>query len=73
MFAKRKGIPVERRDFSGGKGYFAAQLVRLRNSIDNESPEAFSRIFVEKALEFSGWDLLMPQTRPYRAEILVTP
>lgn len=64
MFAKRKGIPVERRDFSGGKGYSAAQPVRLRNSIDNESPEAFSRIFVDKALEFSGWDLLMLKRDP---------
>jgi hypothetical protein len=36
-------------------------------------PEAFSRILIDKALEFSGWDLLVLQTGPYRAEILVTP
>jgi len=24
-------------------------------------PEAFSRILIDKALEFSGWDLLSPQ------------
>jgi len=24
-------------------------------------PEAFSRILIDKALEFSGWDLLKPQ------------
>jgi len=27
MFAKRKGIPVERRDFSLGKGYSSANKV----------------------------------------------
>jgi hypothetical protein len=35
--------------------------------------EAFSRVLIDKALEFSGWDLLMPQTGPYRAGVLVTP
>ena len=36
-------------------------------------PEAFSRVLIDKALEFSEWDLLMPHTGLYRAGVLVTP
>jgi hypothetical protein len=33
MFPKPKGIPVERRDFSEGKGYSAAAIVEWKPSL----------------------------------------
>jgi predicted type IV restriction endonuclease len=38
--------------------------------------EAFSRILIDKALEFSGWDLLTPKQVRYevqRAESVIQP
>ena len=64
MFAKSKSIPVDKRDFPSRKGYPSAalnQVIKPVLTTTMSQPEAFSRILIDKALEFSGWDLLKPQ------------
>lgn len=41
--------------------FFDLLFACLWESIGNAQPEAFSRILIDKALEFSGWDLLKLQ------------